>query len=182
MKTIAIACVLLATTVQAADVPAAWLRTYTSRVQAIDVDTREPVSVQIRNRLVTTISFPLATQIAEGVIRVDFRHNVSNAQFMDSNPPSVTCWAQAPHYGLETIRLDGTNDLDGRTWRPKSRRSCTGASNSTICQGGDWTIRHQRAARILLTDDYLPKFKEAYWYAKPWEIESYYSAGDKPQR
>jgi hypothetical protein len=28
--------------------------------------------------------------------------------------------------------------------------------------------------RILLTDDYLPKFKETFWYAKPSEIESYY--------
>ena len=28
--------------------------------------------------------------------------------------------------------------------------------------------------RILLSDEYLAKFKETYWYAEPWKIESYY--------
>ncbi len=111
MKTIAIACVLLATTVHAADVPAAWLCAYTSRVQAIDVDTRESVSVQIRTLRDNDLSSLSTTQIAVGVIRVDFYHNVSNAWFMGSTPPPVTCWAEAPDYSLEMISLAGTNDL-----------------------------------------------------------------------
>jgi hypothetical protein len=94
---------------------------------------------------------------------------------MSSNPPPVTCWAEAPHYNLEMIRLDGTNDFvmaymeaDEPTvlhWR-KQQYSMP---SEAIGRSDTNELR-----RILLTDDYLAKFKETYWYAKPWEIESRY--------
>lgn len=175
MKTIVIASVMLVAAAQAADIPPAWLCTYTSRVQAIDVDTREPVTVQVRALRDNDVSSLSTEQIAEGVVRVEFHYNTSNAWFRGSNPPPVIYWAEAPGYGLEMIRLAGTNDLvvaymesDEPTvlhWRKEQYsmpREAIGGSDTNELR------------RILLTDDYLPKFKEAYWYAKPWEIESYY--------
>lgn len=170
-----IAFVILVSAAQAAEIPPAWLCTYTSRVQAIDVDTREPVTVQVRALRDNDISSISTEQIAEGAMRVEFHHNTSNAWFRGSNPPPVVCWAEAQDYGLEMISLAGTNDLviaymeaEQPTvlyWR-KERHSMP---REAIGRSDTNELR-----RILLTDDYLPKFQEAYWYAKPWEIESYY--------
>jgi hypothetical protein len=116
-----------------------------------------------------------ATQVAAGVIRVDFRHNVSNAWFMGSNPPPVTCWAEAPDYSLEMINLAGTNDLVMAYMEAKEptvlhwRKEQYSMPREAIGRSDTNELR-----RILLTDDYLAKFKETYWYGEPWEIESYY--------
>lgn len=133
------------------------------------------MTVQIRSLRENDVCSFSATQISEGIFQVEFRHNVSNTWFRGSNPPPVSCWAEAPHYSLEMIQLGGTNDLV-----------------MAYMEAEEPTVLHWRKeqysmpweaiersdtnelGRILLSDEYLAKFKETYWYAEPWKIESYY--------
>ncbi len=160
---------------QAAEIPPAWLCTYTSRVQAIDVDTREPVTVRIRALSDNEVSSLSIEQIAEGVVRVEFHHNTSNAWFRGSNPPPVTCCAEAQDYWPEMISLAGTNDLVMAYMESEEptvlhwRKEQYSMPREAIGRSDTNELR-----RILLTDDYLQKFKDAYWYANPWEIEYYF--------
>jgi hypothetical protein len=160
---------------QTTNAPPASLCTYTSRVQAVDVDTRKAVAVTVSSLSDNELTALKSSRIGDGLLQVEFRHNINKTWFADSNPPPVTCWAKAPHYNLEMISLVGTNDLvmaymEAEEPTVLKWRNEQFSKPWEVVRKSDTNELH----RMLLTDEYLATFRETYWYEEPWMIESQY--------
>ena len=175
MKTIIYALILLMPVAQAADISPVWNLTYTSRVQGIDVDTRSAVAVKVTALRETDLASLTITPTDDGRVRVEFRLNSSNAWLMRTNPLPIQCWAEAPHYKPAMIHLAGTDDLVLACMKADPPDHKWGTADqfaiiSDMVAQSDANVLN----KILLTDEYLPRFKEAYWDEKAWQIESRY--------